>query len=214
MCAMTAGAELSGVEPGVYQVRIKCPGYIQRAPVSWVLGEAMATREVCGEVEADAPVTESFTIGVEGGVSERFAAGTQRWCLDRVPVGARGFTARSPSFGAARVNVEVPARGAVPEVVLRFAGRTALRGRVLDGAGQPRAALKVWVLDATGRLVGGNLYTDDNGEFTLAGAPAGELTVIPIEAGPFPGREKLLALGTKVQISAERPSEPVVLIVP
>jgi protocatechuate 3,4-dioxygenase beta subunit len=98
--------------------------------------------------------------------------------------------------------------------VLRFAGRTSLRGKVLDGAGQPRPRFKVWVLDATGRLVGGNLYTDDNGEFGLAGVPAGELTVIPIAPGPFPGRDALLDRGTKIEVSAERVSEPLVLVVP
>jgi hypothetical protein len=173
-----------------------------------------ATREVCGVVEADAPVLERFTVGTDAGDSERFAAGTQRWCLARVPVGARRFSARSPSFGAATRDVQVPAQGQVAEVVLRFAGRTSLRGKVLDAAGQPRPRFKVWVLDATGRLVGGNLYTDDHGEFSLPGVPAGELTVIPIAPGPFPGREALLERGTKIEVSAERASEPLVLVVP
>ena len=73
----------------------------------------------------------------------------RRWCLTRIPVGTRSFSARSPSFG----------------------------------------------------------------EFTLVGAPAGELTIIPIPVGPSSTREQLLAGGTRVQVSAERPSDLLVLVV-
>ncbi|WAS98079.1 carboxypeptidase regulatory-like domain-containing protein [Nannocystis punicea] len=172
-----------------------------------------ATRRVCGVVKADVPVTENFTIDTDAGGGETFASGTERWCLDRVPVGARTFSARSQSFGTARRAARVTTTGDVPEVALTFAGRTSLHGRVQDGDGQPRPGFKVWVLDATGRLVGGNLYTDAAGAFTLAGAPAGELTVIPIAPGPFPDRDELLARGTTVQVTADKPSE-VVLSVP
>lgn len=173
-----------------------------------------ATRQVCGVVKADVPVTGDFTIDTDVGGGETFSGGTERWCLSRVPVGARTISARSQSFGTARSKVRVPAAGEVPDVTLTFAGRTSVRGRVLDGTGQPRPGFKVWILDAAGRLVGGNLYTDAAGDFALDGVPAGELTVIPIASGPFPGRDELLAGGTKVEVSAERPSEAVVLTVP
>jgi hypothetical protein len=38
--------------------------------------------------------------------------------------------------------------------------------------------------------------------------------VIPIAAGPFPGREQLFARGTKVQVDAGGTAAPLVLIVP
>lgn len=173
-----------------------------------------ATRRVCGVVEADVPITGDFTIDTDLGGGETFGGHDARWCLSQVPVGTRTLTARSQLFGAARRTLEITAQGDVPEVSLRFAGRTSLRGRVLDGAGEPRAGLKIWVFDPTGRLVGGNLYTDAAGEFAVDGVPAGELTVVPILPGPFPGRDELMARGTRVQVSTERPTNPVLLSVP
>jgi len=139
---------------------------------------------------------------------------TEKWCLDRVPPGAHTFSARSPALGVAQARVLVPAAGVLADVALRFAGRSELRGQVVDGAGQPRPKFKVWVFDGAGRLVGGNLYTDEAGEFVLASAPAGDLTVVPMLPGPMPARDALLALGTKVSVSADTPTDPVVLTVP
>ena len=173
----------------------------------------VATRRVCGTVHADVDITGEFTIETDLGVRESFTGG-ERWCLEHVPAGARTLSARSPRFGVARARVVVPVAGAVAEVELRFAGRATLRGRVVDSAGEPHADLRVWIVDATGRLVGGTLRTDATGEFVLDGAPAGELTVIPIPVGPYPSRERLLALGTRVTISADAQPEPLTLVVP
>ncbi len=172
-----------------------------------------ATRRVCGHVTASVPVTGDFTVQSDQGPAEAFSD-SDTWCLDRIPPGAHTFSARSPALGVAQAHVLVPAAGAIADVPLRFAGRSALRGKVVDGAGQPREKFKVWVFDGAGRLVGGNLYTDASGEFVLASAPAGELTVVPMLPGPMPARDALLALGTRVSVSADTPTEPVVLTVP
>ncbi len=97
-----------------------------------------------------------------------------------MPPGAHTISARSSLFGVAQAQVQVPAAGAVADVDLQFAGRSQLRGRVVDAAGQSRVGFKVWVFDSAGRLVGGNLLSDATGAFMLDGAPAGELTVVPI----------------------------------
>jgi hypothetical protein len=110
--------------------------------------------------------------------------------------------------------VQVPAAGAVPDVDLQFAGRSQLRGRVVDAAGQPRVGFKVWVFDSAGRLVGGNILSDATGAFMLDGTPAGELTVVPIVPGPMLAIEALIASGTRVQVSADAPTAPVTLTVP
>lgn len=172
-----------------------------------------ATRRVCGHVTASIPVTGDFTVQSDQGPAESFSD-TEKWCLDRVPPGAHTFSARSPALGVAQARVLVPAAGELADLALRFAGRSELRGQVVDGAGQPRPKFKVWVFDGAGRLVGGNLYTDEAGEFVLASAPAGELTVVPMLPGPMPARDALLALGTKVSVSADTPTDPVVLTVP
>ena len=80
--------------------------------------------------------------------------------------------------------------------------------------GEPRIGLKIWIFDATGRLVGGNHYTDAAGEFAVEGVPAGELTVVPLFPGPIPSRDELLAQGTKVQVSADHPPDALQLTVP
>ena len=172
-----------------------------------------ASRRVCGTVTASVPVTGDFTVALKDGPAESFSD-TDRWCLDRVPIGTHTISARSPALGVAQARVHVSAAGGLTGVILTFAGRSELRGKVVDGTGQPRAKFKVWIFDATGRLVGGNLYTDDTGEFALPGAPAGELTVVPMPVGPMPARDALLASGTKVQVRADRPPAPVVLTVP
>ena len=172
-----------------------------------------ATRRVCGHVTASVPVTGDFTLQSDQSPAESFSD-TEKWCLDRVPPGAHTFSARSPALGVAQARVLVPAAGDIADVSLRFAGRSELRGTVVDGAGQPRQKFKVWVFDGAGRLVGGNLYTDAAGAFVLASAPAGELTVVPMLPGPMPARDALLALGTRVLVSADTPTDPVVLTVP
>lgn len=173
-----------------------------------------ATRRVCGTVQADVPVTGSFTIDTDLGGGETFTGGDARWCLPQVPVGTRTIKARSQIFGTARQTLKIPAVGDIPELTLTFAGRTSLRGRVLDGPGEPRIGLKIWIFDATGRLVGGNHYTDAAGEFAVEGVPAGELTVVPLFPGPIPSRDELLAQGTKVQVSADHPPDALQLTVP
>lgn len=173
----------------------------------------VATRRVCGVVEADIPVRGSFTIETDMGKAETFSGVDARWCLPQVPVGARTFKARSQTLGAATRKVSIDATGAVPEVTLTFSGRAALRGKVVDGAGAPRVGLKVWVFDATGRLIGGNHYTDAAGEFAVDGVPAGELTVVPLLPGPIPTRDALLASGTRVEAAGGQPAS-VLLTVP
>ncbi len=172
-----------------------------------------AARRVCGQVTASVPVTGDFTVQLADGPTESFSD-TASWCLDRVPIGPHTISARSPALGVAQARVHVPAEGDLANVMLTFAGRSELRGKVVDGAGQPRAKFKVWVFDGAGRLVGGNIYSDDAGEFVLAGAPAGELTVVPMLPGPMQAPDALLASGTKVQVSADKPTDPVVLTVP
>ena len=147
-------------------------------------------------------MTGSYSIDTDVGVRDTFVGVDARWCLLQVPVGARTFKARSQILGAARATVQIPAAGDVPEVALKFAGRTAVGGRVVDGAGQPRAGLKIWIFDVTGRLVGGNHSTDTDGRFSVDGVPAGESTVVPFPAGPMPTREALLAGGTRVSVAA------------
>ena len=171
-----------------------------------------AAHRVCGQVTARVPVTGDFTVQTGQGSAESFSD-TDRWCLDHIPVGPHTISARSPSLGVAQARVHVPATGDLAGVTLLFAGRSELRGRVLDGTGQPRIKFKVWVFDGSGRRVGGNLYTDETGEFVLPGAPAGELTVIPIPLGPMLARDTLFASGTKVQVSMNKPDKPTDLVV-
>lgn len=181
-------------------------------PGAPLLLKLSANRRVCGLVRGGAG-GEGFTVDVDAGIHEVFAGGSPRWCIDRVPAGRRTFTGHSQRLGAAKAVVQVPASGAAPEVELEFSGRGTLRGRVVDGAGRPRADYKVWVLDVGGRLVGGNLMTDADGEFVLEGAPAGELTVIPLGSGAFPGRDALLARGRQVEVGTQGPAR-ITLTVP
>ena len=171
------------------------------------------TRRVCGRVGASEPVTGDFTVQVGKDRGESFSD-TEQWCLERVPTGTHTFSARSPAFGVAQARVQVPAEGDISEVSLRFAGRSELRGTVVDAAGQPRVGVKIWVFDGAGRLVGGNLRSDLTGAFVLRNAPAGEVTIVPIPPGPMLAHDALLASGTKVQVSADTSTDPVVLTVP
>lgn len=121
---------------------------------------------------------------------------------------------RHPGQRRSGVEANDAAEGDISEVSLQFAGRSELRGTVVDAAGQPRVGVKIWVFDGAGRLVGGNLRNDLTGAFVLRGAPVGELTVVPIPPGPMLAHDALLASGTKVQVSADTSTDPVVLTVP
>jgi len=173
----------------------------------------LASRQVCGKFGGGLGPSENVRVTTDRGGEQAFQAGGERWCLAHVPVGKRTITAHSLRFGTAVSHVVVPPQGEVPEVTLAFSGRGSLRGRVLDGAGHPRPNFKVWVFDNTGRLVGGNRITDENGNFTLDGVPNGEVSVVPMPPGPMPGSEQLASLGTKVLVQQDRAGE-VILTVP
>ena len=173
----------------------------------------LASRQVCGKIGGGLGPSESIRVTTDRGGEQAFQAGGERWCLAHVPVGKRTITARSLRFGTAVAHVVVPPRGEVPEVTLAFSGRGSLRGRVLDGAGHPRRSFKVWVFDSTGRLVGGNRITDEDGKFMLDGVPNGEVSVVPMPLGPMPRSEQLVSLGTKVLVQQDRAAE-VILTVP
>ncbi len=173
----------------------------------------VASRQVCGVVGGGPGSSESIKVTTDRGGEQAFQAGSERWCLAHVPVGKRTITARSLRFGTVVAHVVVPPLGEVPEVILTFSGRGSLRGRVLDGAGHPRYKFKVWVFDNTGRLVGGNRFTDEDGNFTLDGVPNGEVSVVPMPPGPMPRSEQLVSLGTKVSVQQGQTVE-VVLTVP
>ena len=65
------------------------------------------------------------------------------------------------------------------------AGAASVRGRVTDQAtGQPVASAQVAVLPSAGGRLGG--LTDNSGEFTVTGVPAGQATVRVLRIGYAP----------------------------
>jgi hypothetical protein len=110
----------------------------------------------------------------------------------RVPLGDHAVHARGQGTGTVSASVSVPSADARVEApALRLPAGSAIRGRVVDGAGKPRPWIRIrcWseddAADATGEVLrdarrflfgGDDVLTDAEGCFALRGLAGGEAT--------------------------------------
>ncbi|MBK9034288.1 MAG: carboxypeptidase regulatory-like domain-containing protein [Myxococcales bacterium] len=134
----------------------------------------------------------------EPGRRQRVRAADGRFRIDRLAPGAYTVAARTEAGrGTAEATVTT---GATVEVAIELAGDATLRGRVLDGAGQPRASLAI--LNVPAGLGGGSFsfegppaMTGADGRFELT-APAGTWKLLALDGGTP------LVLGADVTVTA------------
>lgn len=177
----TGRAELSGVEPGAYSVRVQCPGFVQREPAAWVLGEARETR-VRFEVEpgrtlrgkvVDArgvavPRANVEVVGPFGYVGS-FADDAGMFVAQGVAPGGNKVRPYHAQHGQGEeLEVTLAEVGEPVPVTLKFAPDAAIAGTVRARGGALPANLTV-VAKALDNFGGRAVRVGEDGRYVLSG---------------------------------------------
>lgn len=181
--------ELSGVEPGAYSVRVQCPGFLQRAPEPWLLGEAMETRvrwevepgrTVRGQVvDANGVAVPRANVEVvwPGGYTGAYADVAGNFVVTGVGSGASTLRPYHAQYSEGEALALTIAEDRDPAPVrLKFAPCAAIRGTVVARDGQLPANLTV-VARALENLGAKSVKVGEDGRFALSGLSRGPYRV-------------------------------------
>ncbi len=127
------------------------------------------------------PVPHAVVDAAAGRMHRRARAdGSGRFALPGLPAGDLTVAAHSPTAGISSEELLTLEPGARRDLHLTLRGVGRISGRVVDPEGRPLAHTRVrtgWTFDSLGATC---TATDENGDFVLAGVPAGP---VRIEAG-------------------------------
>ncbi len=150
------------------------------APGSEVKLEIAALAAIHGVVERAGARVDDVTITVDGPTDRSKRAHAGEFRIDRLDPGKYEVTARS-SDGFAQTEVEIETGDDV-EVKLALVGLGRLRGKLVDGTGEPLAGMTVMVDPENGEVSASQVFsmmagrgpkTDDQGKFEVDEVPPG-----------------------------------------
>ncbi len=180
---------LSGVEPGAYAVRVRCPGHLQRAPAPLWVGdtgvrarwEVEAGRTVRGRVvDANGVVVPRARVEVVGplGVVVAEADDAGNFVVKGVSPGASRVRPYHPQQGEGEaLEQEIAEELDPPPMQLKFAASATIRGQVRALGGPLPANLTVVARALTGR--GGKaVRVGEDGRYAVSGVTRGPHRVV------------------------------------
>ena len=195
---------VDGLDPEVVQVRFRDEGAamiterVALTPGENVLDVELPVGSIAGTIvdTSGAPIggvgIVVSGVGDDGRLAQGFANADEQglWRIEGLPGGtyrassgaAPGFFVSGAQHAAAIVSgLRLEPGGAVEGVRLVRAPVGGLLGTVLDADGNPASGALVYVWDASGELVNGDVArTDAKGEFTFENLPASEVRVVAV----------------------------------